>query len=305
MDCLLRLLSSRINPLLLLHSICITLSSTENDYGHTVTVSPERVVSVAHTLPAFHHQHYSHHHHKIGIVMPASPLCVHLGQHPIAAHVPTSFIPSTDFHPHRGSCSTVTRCAACSSLLQHRDTPSAYTIDAADMETINVRSRRELKRVNYAYVDDESTDSEDIIPFTPLANSQHIAEDALDADGDVEIQDVRSDADEDVPSEIDMMDDRDEEDDYDEEGKLPLAFDTTNTAQSDTVPFDSRNRHYNPSIAGFMSLPPELRLKIYKIVLVKTPSVDFGSRRGFKHSSGLLSVCKVVAEEGEQCLVPP
>lgn len=61
---------------------------------------------------------------------------------------------------------------------------------------------------------------------------------------------------------------------------------------------EARNRHYDPSVVGFMSLPPELRLKIYKLVLVRKSCVDFGSRRGFKHSSGLLSVCKVVAEEG-------
>ena len=169
----------------------------------------------------------------------------------------------------------------------------------------NTRSKRELKRVNYAYNDDDTSESEELIPYSRTPTPHLAAETNLDADGDVEIEDARSDAEVDMPSEIDVMEDLDDEDGYDGEGMLSATILTSTTTQCNAASLVSRNRHYNPSVAGFVSLPPELRLKIYKLVLVKKPSVDFGSRRGFRHSSGLLSVCKVVAEEGEHSSTPP
>ena len=60
--------------------------------------------------------------------------------------------------------------------------------------------------------------------------------------------------------------------------------------------------HFDPHKTGFMDLPVELRLDIYKLVLVKTDCIQFGQRRGFPHSSGLLSVNRTVAREAAPIL---
>ena len=51
-----------------------------------------------------------------------------------------------------------------------------------------------------------------------------------------------------------------------------------------------------------MSLPPEIRLNIYKRVLIKERCVDFGRRRNFARSSSLLSANKTIATEGAEVL---
>ena len=51
-----------------------------------------------------------------------------------------------------------------------------------------------------------------------------------------------------------------------------------------------------------MTLPPEIRLNIYKRVLIKEKCVDFGARRGFAHSSALLCANKIMAAEGAAVL---
>ena len=62
------------------------------------------------------------------------------------------------------------------------------------------------------------------------------------------------------------------------------------------------NAHFDPHKTGLMDLPVELRLDIYKLVLVKADCVHFGQRRGFSHSSGLLSVNRTVAREAAPIL---
>lgn len=62
------------------------------------------------------------------------------------------------------------------------------------------------------------------------------------------------------------------------------------------------NAHFDPHKTGLMDLPVELRLDIYKLVLVKADCVQFGQRRGFPHSSGLLSVNRTVAREAAPIL---
>lgn len=51
-----------------------------------------------------------------------------------------------------------------------------------------------------------------------------------------------------------------------------------------------------------MSLPAELRLKIYDLLLVRKDCVDFGRRKNFAHSAELLSVNRKVNEEGSAVL---
>ena len=55
---------------------------------------------------------------------------------------------------------------------------------------------------------------------------------------------------------------------------------------------------YDSAKKGFMDLPPEIRLSIYKLVLIRRGCVDFGCRTNFAHSSALLRVNKTVAQEG-------
>ena len=51
-----------------------------------------------------------------------------------------------------------------------------------------------------------------------------------------------------------------------------------------------------------MSLPAEIRLRIYELVLVKEVCVDFGRRKNFAHASGFLRVNKAVCAEGSAVL---
>ena len=51
-----------------------------------------------------------------------------------------------------------------------------------------------------------------------------------------------------------------------------------------------------------MSLPAEIRLSIYKLVLVRDDCVDFCQRRNFAHSSHFLRLNRVIHEEGAAVL---
>ncbi|KAF1356558.1 hypothetical protein BDV97DRAFT_394464 [Delphinella strobiligena] len=54
--------------------------------------------------------------------------------------------------------------------------------------------------------------------------------------------------------------------------------------------------------AGFLSLPPELRNEIYRLVFVKKEKLDFGHPHNFTRSSHLLRTCKQIHEEGKSIL---
>ena len=51
-----------------------------------------------------------------------------------------------------------------------------------------------------------------------------------------------------------------------------------------------------------MSLPAEIRLSIYKFILITEDSVDFAHRRNFAHSSHLLRLNHTVHEEATAVL---
>lgn len=54
--------------------------------------------------------------------------------------------------------------------------------------------------------------------------------------------------------------------------------------------------------ANFLSLPRELRDKIYKLVLAAPSAIVFHRRENFKRSAQMLRTCKTVAEEGARVL---
>ncbi|KAI9836870.1 MAG: hypothetical protein M1819_001035 [Sarea resinae] len=56
------------------------------------------------------------------------------------------------------------------------------------------------------------------------------------------------------------------------------------------------------SATGFLSLPPELRNRVYRLVLVDEDPVNFGSRRNFQRSSAFLRTCRQVHQEGRGIL---
>ena len=56
------------------------------------------------------------------------------------------------------------------------------------------------------------------------------------------------------------------------------------------------------SKTGFTDLPYELRIGIYRRVLVREAPLDFVNRRGFCRSSQFLRTCKLVSEEGRAVL---
>ncbi|KAG8532586.1 uncharacterized protein KY384_002463 [Bacidia gigantensis] len=64
----------------------------------------------------------------------------------------------------------------------------------------------------------------------------------------------------------------------------------------------SSDWHYDSSKTGFMDLPVEIRLSIYKLVLVTKDCIEFGRRINFPHSSALLSVNRIVAREAAPIL---
>ncbi|KAL1310963.1 hypothetical protein AAFC00_001183 [Neodothiora populina] len=54
--------------------------------------------------------------------------------------------------------------------------------------------------------------------------------------------------------------------------------------------------------AGFLSLPPELRNQVYRLLFVTPDKLDFGHPRNFGRSSHFLRTCKQVHEEGKSIL---
>ena len=57
-----------------------------------------------------------------------------------------------------------------------------------------------------------------------------------------------------------------------------------------------------PDVAGFLSLPPELRNQIYRLLFISTDKLDFGHPRNFSRSSHFLRSCKQVHEEARSIL---
>ena len=155
-----------------------------------------------------------------------------------------------------------------------------------------MRTRRDTKPVNYAdwSTDAEVTDTEDINtgdmmtlfpqPWTPDSNEVPDSDDESEGRCETDMTDYPSDR-------------SDEEDTY-----IAHENSKAENLQSEDDKPDMRNAHYDPTKPGFLSLPPELRCKIYELLLVKKPCVDFGMRRGFSRSAGLLSTCSVIAKEG-------
>ncbi|KAL9125466.1 MAG: hypothetical protein Q9217_005331 [Psora testacea] len=62
------------------------------------------------------------------------------------------------------------------------------------------------------------------------------------------------------------------------------------------------NPQYDANKAGFMSLPAEIRLSIYKLVFINESCIDFGRRRNFAHSSHFLRANRTVNNEGTSVL---
>lgn len=54
--------------------------------------------------------------------------------------------------------------------------------------------------------------------------------------------------------------------------------------------------------SGFLSLPPELRNEIYRLVFAKQEKLDFGHPKNFSRSSHFLRTCKQIHEEGKSIL---
>ena len=142
-----------------------------------------------------------------------------------------------------------------------------------------MRARRAIKRVNYAHESDDAMDHEDMLPYTPAgAVMRHVSDNPSGECSDEEGGNATEANASSEPSSNEQT---------------PKAL-----MKSDQTSPGLRNRHYEASKPGFLSLPPELRLNIYKHILAKNSCVDFGYRRGFSHSSALLTVCKTIAQEG-------
>ena len=132
----------------------------------------------------------------------------------------------------------------------------------------------------------------------PLTDDEGYVQDELDslASKRMRLDDVTSEEEDDVSGE-------EEEDDDDYE-----MSDVDGTTLINSVPPSMHkatigpNAHFDPHKTGLMDLPVELRLDIYKLVLVKADCIQFGQRRGFPHSSGLLSVNRTVAREAAPIL---
>ena len=134
----------------------------------------------------------------------------------------------------------------------------------------------------------------------PVTDDESYVQDELESPASkrMRLDSVTSEEESDVSGE-----EQEEEDDDDEMSDVDGTT-MINSAPTFThiKPKVGPNAHFDPHKTGLMDLPVELRLDIYKLVLVKADCVHFGQRRGFSHSSGLLSVNRTVAREAAPIL---
>lgn len=149
----------------------------------------------------------------------------------------------------------------------------------------------------------------------PVTDDEGYAQDELDspASKQMRLDSVSSEEEYDVSGEEEAEEEDGEMDDVD--GTTRIGIRSTSTYKATTSEKSSTYRafqaketiaspstSFDPHKTGLMDLPVELRLDIYKLVLVKADCVQFGQRRGFPHSSGLLSVNRTVAREAAPIL---